>query len=205
MTYYVRIRSNLTGQILTNWKFFDASIWYYGKINAIHGGESEYIVELDIWNNEPSFNAGDYNTRNKDAYSCQLGIEPIQSESIKNTVLQVNRDNYQTVKAYIQNDSKDNFSDNNFENDSILALFKLDQPFLYGRCFSTHKLEEWQPISLNNPLTHIYGTTRPNEIGKLYGNADHCLIQTKLILPATLTLQNQQQHPFKLTFQYLYD
>ena len=165
MTYYVRIRSNLTNQILTNWKFFDASLWYYGKINTNFGGESEYIVELDIWNNEPAFNAGDFNTRNKDAYNCKLGIEPLSDD---------------------------------------LTLFKIDPAFLYGRCCSTHKLEEWTPISLNEPLTHIYGTNNPNNIGVLIGNADHCLIQTKLILPK-MDLQSHQRYPFKLTFHYLYD
>ena len=165
MTYYVRIRSNLTGQILTNWKFFDASLWYYGKINTISGGESEYIVELDIWNNEPAFNAGDYNVRNKDAYSCQLGVEPINDD---------------------------------------LSLFKLDTPFLYGRCCSTYKLEEWSPITLNSPLTHVYGTNYSKDIGTLIGNSDHCLIQTKLIIPPSI-LNEHTRYPFKLTFSYLYD
>lgn len=166
MTYYVRIRSNLTNQILTNWKFFDASLWYYGRINTISGGESEYIVELDIWNNEPAFNAGDYAVHNKNAINCRLNVIPLL--------------NNQT------------------------DLFILNSPFLYGRCISTYKLESWTPITLNEPLTKLYGTTNPNQLGVLFGCADHMLIQTKIVIPPNSQLTPQYKYPFKLNFQYDY-
>lgn len=81
ITYYARIRSNLTGQILTNWQSYDTSIWYYGQCNSLYGGESDYILELDIWNNEPSFNAGEYAYHNQNATNCQLTIEPLNNNT----------------------------------------------------------------------------------------------------------------------------
>ena len=176
MTYYARIRSNLTGQVLTNWKFFDASLWYYGKLNADYGGESEYIVELDVWNNEPAFNAGDYSVHNKNAIACRLGIVPLTTN--------------------------DDLSDSNTILD--LSLFKLDQPFFYGRCRTTYTREEWTPITLNKPLTKLYGTNNPNQIGVLYGNADHMIIQTKIILPEDSNLLSNTRYPFNLSFEYDY-
>ena len=81
MTYYARIRSNLTGKILTNWQPYDNAVWYYGICNSLHGGESDYIVEFDIWNNEPGFNAGGYAYHNQNATGCQLSIEPIDNSA----------------------------------------------------------------------------------------------------------------------------
>jgi len=28
---------------------------YWGEVNGLLGGESQYIVEFDIWNNEPGW------------------------------------------------------------------------------------------------------------------------------------------------------
>ena len=172
MTYYARVRSNLTDQILTNWKFFDASLWYYGKINSNHGGESEYIVEFDVWNNEPAFNVGDYSVHNKDATNCQLAIKPVS-------------------------DDKSQGLD--------LALFKLDKPFMYGRCFTTFKREAWTPITISHPLTNLYSSVYPDRIGYLRGLRDHMIIQTKIILPENSSLLDGSRYPFTLAFEYDYD
>lgn len=80
ITYYARVKSNLTGQLITNWQFYDASVWSYGKCNYIHGGESDYIIELDIWNNEPAFNPGTYDYHNKNAIDCKLLVEPMSND-----------------------------------------------------------------------------------------------------------------------------
>ena len=76
MTYYARILNNLTGEHITEWATYETSIWYYGKCNSTFGGESEYIVEFDIWNNEPAFNAGMYDEHNADAKNCRFGVIP---------------------------------------------------------------------------------------------------------------------------------
>lgn len=168
ITYYARVRSNLTGQLITNWQFFDSSIWYYGKCNSLQGGESEYIIEFDIWNNEPGFNAGMYDVHNKNAISCQLSLEPLNNES------------------------------------GNMELFKLNTPFLYGRCYSNNYREEWEPILMNKPLVKIYGNVSSKSNGILY-NADHTILQTKIIMPINSVLQNNVRYPFNLTFSYSYE
>ena len=74
MTYYVRTIDNLTGVHISEWASYETSIWYYGKCNSTFGSESEYVVEFDIWNNEPAFNAGNYAYKNADAVNCRLNV-----------------------------------------------------------------------------------------------------------------------------------
>ena len=167
MTYYARVRSNLTGQLLTNWKTYDSSIWYYGKCNALEGGESEYIVEIDIWNNEPAFNAGEWDAHNQSATSCRLTLSPLSNQD--------------------------------------LSLFKLSSPFLYARCFTTNTREEWTGVKPNEPLRKIYGNVNSVQNGVLFGNADHAILQTKIILPPNSELEHHQRYPFNLKFSYNYE
>lgn len=72
MTYYVRVIDNITGTHITEWDSYENSAWYYGRCNSLRGGESEYIVEFDIWNNEAAFNAGMYDDHNLDAFNCRM-------------------------------------------------------------------------------------------------------------------------------------
>lgn len=72
VTYYVRALDNITGKHITEWDGYESSAWYYGKCNGLKGGESEYIVEFDIWNNEAAFNAGMYDDHNLNAINCRL-------------------------------------------------------------------------------------------------------------------------------------
>ena len=168
ITYYARIKSNLTGQQLSDWKMFDSTVWYYGKCNSLEGGESEYLIEYDIWNNEPGFNAGMYDWHNANALYCNLCVNPASTNS------------------------------------EDLELFKLGFPFLYGRCFSTNKRESWEEITISHPLTRLYGTVRETE-GILYGNADHMILQTKIIMPANKLLSNNTRYPFNVIFTYSYE
>lgn len=169
MTYYARIKSNLDGTILTNWQFYDSSIWFYGKCNSIDGGESDYIIEFDIWNNEPGFNAGMYDVHNKNAVACKLSVEPISSDA------------------------------------GQLELFKLGFPFLYGRCYTNRFREDWQAITISEPLTKIYGNVKSSQRGVLYGSADHTILQTKIIMPANSFLEENVRYPFNLIFSYSYE
>lgn len=75
ITMYARILDNLTGEELLSFTDVkDNKTWYYGKCNSLEGGESQYIIEFDIWNNELSFNAGTYDTRCKDALNCKFEL-----------------------------------------------------------------------------------------------------------------------------------
>ena len=75
MTYYARVLDNITGnQFLgfTDTKLYNN--WYYGKCNTLEGGESQYVIEFDIWNNEPGFSAGAGQNNCLDAQNCRLSI-----------------------------------------------------------------------------------------------------------------------------------
>lgn len=88
ITIYARVIDNLTGKELLGFDYaHNQSAWYYGKCNSIDGGESQYIVEFDIWNNERGFNAGMYDHRCQDAKRCRLNIWPNQGYQINNNDL----------------------------------------------------------------------------------------------------------------------
>lgn len=85
ITYYAKVIDNLTNQDITNYKnAMDNAFWYYGKINNTLGGESQYIVEFDIWNNEPSFNHRTFDVHCNNAKNVKLSIDFDKEDMIKN-------------------------------------------------------------------------------------------------------------------------
>lgn len=166
ITYYAKVIDNLTGKDITNYKnAMDNDLWYYGKINSNLGGESQFIVEFDIWNNEPSFNHRTFDVKCKDAKNMKLGIE---------------------VK-------KPNVNDDDFEND----LYNV--PFFYARSLTNGYDEEYKLIDSRNKLS-IVGNLDPSK-NILSGAGDHCIVQTKLIIPEGVILKNQRFN-FNITLEY---
>ena len=76
ITIYNRILDNATGEILTDWSEYDESILYYGYCLSNLGGESSYVLETQIWNNEDSWNAGMYDYYCENAINCNFSIIP---------------------------------------------------------------------------------------------------------------------------------
>ncbi len=75
MTYYSRLLSNEDGHQLLGWaSTVKNKQIYYGRCNGLKGGESEYIVEYDIWNNEPAWDGGTPQTIAQNAANCRLRI-----------------------------------------------------------------------------------------------------------------------------------
>lgn len=75
MTYYTRLLDNIDGhQLLGYASTARNKKIYYGKCNALIGGESEYVVEFDIWNNEPAWDGGTPQTISQNAANCHLEI-----------------------------------------------------------------------------------------------------------------------------------
>lgn len=75
LTYYARIIDNSTGEQLlpfTDTKKYNK--WYYGYCNSLEGGESQYMVEFDIWNNEPGWDGGLAKTTCKDIKNSYLKL-----------------------------------------------------------------------------------------------------------------------------------
>ena len=86
MTYYMKVIDNISGEEIMRYDYVGKkNICYYGKCNAKEGGESEFIIEFDIWNNEPAFNAGAYDYKCQDAKNCRLTIWPNKNCSIDST------------------------------------------------------------------------------------------------------------------------
>lgn len=76
ITYYARVLDNITNeQVLDYMSANKNNTWYYGQC-AKTGGESQYIVEFDIWNNEPAFNAGTAEYDCPNATNCKLTVWP---------------------------------------------------------------------------------------------------------------------------------
>lgn len=75
ITIYYRLLSNIDESPVSSFvqlnNFHDLN---YGNINAVDGGESPFIIEFDIWNNEPAFSAGMRPNRVKDALNCKLEV-----------------------------------------------------------------------------------------------------------------------------------
>jgi hypothetical protein len=84
MTYYTRVIDNIDGhQLLGYVSTAKNKQLYYGKCNGIMGGESQYIVEFDIWNNEPAWDGGTPQTIAQNATNCRLTIDiPAESRDL---------------------------------------------------------------------------------------------------------------------------
>lgn len=155
MTYYARILSNIDKKPITKYQMYDTSVWYYGECNK-NGGESEYIIEFNIWNNEPGFNAGEYDYYDPNAINCRLGIENCA----------------------------------------------IEEPILYARCVTMHQHDAFVPVAADKPFTRIFGSLKKTE-GIIYGNTDHAVIQTKVVIPENIDI-DENIYNFDVTFAYDY-
>jgi len=84
MTYYSRLLSNEDGRQLLNYaSTVHNKQLYYGRVNGLKGGESDYVVEFDIWNNEPAWDGGTPQVIAQNAMNCRLRINiPPESRDI---------------------------------------------------------------------------------------------------------------------------
>lgn len=163
ITYYAKVIDNLTGADITSYKIaMDNNLWFYGKINKEYGGESQFIVEYDIWNNEEAFNHRTYEVKCKDARNMKLGIEF----------------------------DKVSHKDDEFYKEIC------DIPFFYAKRLGD---EKYQLVDNKHKLD-IRGDIHP-EKNILSGEGDHCIIQTKLIIPHDCILLNKRYN-FHITLDY---
>ena len=73
ITVYFRTIDNITEKEIDGYKFLsNKSDFNYGTISGRDGGESRFVVELDIWNNEPAFYGGMYTHDILDAVDCKF-------------------------------------------------------------------------------------------------------------------------------------
>lgn len=75
ITIYGKVLDNKTQSLIKGYhEWTGNSVWNYGEVNGINGGESPYVIELDIWNNEPAFNGLSGNDVVADATNCKLTV-----------------------------------------------------------------------------------------------------------------------------------
>lgn len=173
ITYYARVLDNLSGLYITDYKnAMDNEItWYYGQVYK-NTGESQYIVQFDIWNNEPAFNQRFYDKHCRDARNIKFGI------------------NFYSKKDYPNDEEYD------------IANHLQDINFMYARIYNEDYNSEWQLINNKKKIELISNTT--NDKGVLYGNSDHCIIQTKIILDEPMDLDPTRYY-FYATIDYTFD
>ena len=71
ITIYHRTIDNVTGQEIDEYKLIGKrSNFHYGTLSGIDGGESEYVVEIDVWNNEPALYGGMFTADISSANNC---------------------------------------------------------------------------------------------------------------------------------------
>ena len=168
ITYYAKVIDNLNGKDITSYKnaMDNDFTWYYGSCN-VNGGESQYIVQFDIWNNEPAFNHRGYEKKCADAYNVCLSFKIIDSE-------QPNDEDY---------------------------MFTLQHtPFIQARIVMDNYHTEWEYVQ--NAI-QLKGNVKP-ELNKLLGIGDHCIVQTKIVLPSNLNFNPNRYHfVTELSYDYL--
>lgn len=173
ITYYARVIDNITREEIVG--FTDASksnTWYYGRCNGLLGGESEYIVEFDIWNNEPAFEAhtGDVDNDVADAINCRLTVWPDSDCVIKDNLL--------------------------FDVNPSFMKARCDT-FGYSDDFQYIK----GGLMLRNITGNVRPGTKENPTGKILSSNDHARIQTKIVLPANTNLPSDR-FGFVFAFYY---
>ena len=75
MTYYTKVVDNVSGDKVMGYASTARSKKiYYGRVDALRGGESQFVVTFSIWNNEASWSAGTPLEHVADAVNCRLRV-----------------------------------------------------------------------------------------------------------------------------------
>lgn len=75
ITLYGKILDNKDQTLIRNYQEWKSNqIWHYGSVNGVKGGESSYVIEFDIWNNEPAFNGLSGKETVLDAENVRLSV-----------------------------------------------------------------------------------------------------------------------------------
>jgi len=182
ITYYARVINNLNGNIIMNYvNVNENNIWYYGRCNASKdGGESEYIVEFDIWNNEPAFRAGTRHVPCHDAVNCKFTVYSEYDD--ENGEYFVRKDDV-VEKGYIHARCSNNY--------------KLSDGQLLEQV-------DFKPIKGLFRSVDVTGNVGSNRLGVLSGEGDHAIVQTKIVIPKDHNIDNIPQ-VFNFIFNFSYE
>lgn len=162
ITYYAKVVDNLFNRDITGYKnaMDNDFCWYYGSCN-VRGGESQYIVVFDIWNNEPAFNHRFYDKTCKDAYNMKFNLK---------------------------------FNNKQLNDESYKML--LDNNVMQVKINNEYK-------SLDKSGVKITGNVS-NKEGVLLGCGDHCILETKIVVPDNLNVA-MDRYFFEVVLSYEYN
>lgn len=173
ITIYYRYLNNIDGKPLTTFTEFtkNADI-HYGDINAALGGESQYIIEFDIWNNEPAFAAGMYIDRVHNAEKCVFSVWN-DKDKIASNEITIGND---YTKSFMYARCFYNKNDKEFK------------PIAGTKGISNELV--------GNILPDTVGVLSGQPGG------DHTIIQTKIIVPPGVTKANYFNFVFSFDYEY---
>lgn len=73
ITIYARVLDNKDESVLRGYEdVYKNNVWFFGKMNGVNSNESPFVMEFDIWNNEPALNAFQNNTEVLEAKNCRI-------------------------------------------------------------------------------------------------------------------------------------
>lgn len=100
ITIYSRILSNENNTQIEGYSPVWSKELNYGSINGITGGESSYVIEFDIWNNEPAYSGGMLPVQLQDAVNCEFSVWDNESCTTYSSLIDDNSTN--EFKSYIR-------------------------------------------------------------------------------------------------------
>ena len=166
---------NTTPSIIGQYGNVVNSMLNYGILNGVTGGSSTYILELDIWNNEPALSGG---------------VQPLAVSDVVN------------LAVYVQ-DSFTSGSVINVAPQVVPNM--PGQPVVYARCVTNDFNMPWTSfLNGPQAFTALYGNVNPTLQGMLAGNApggDHAVVQTRITLQPNTP---QANYSFALGINYDY-
>lgn len=160
ITIYGKVLDNKTQSLVKGYHEWRAnSIWNYGEINGIVGGESPYVIELDVWNNEPAFNGLSGTDVVSDATNCRLTVWNDDNLNNSSELKDSHGNFFMNVRCITQDNSAQ------YQQVSGPTMFS-DIRGNVGSGVNTSLTES----DLNGRLQGVHG-------------GDHAILQTKIVIP----------------------
>lgn len=133
ITYYTKIIDNKNGKVLMESSYSNSRTpLYYGKCSNISHSESEYVIEIAIWNNESAFDANMTRSNVLDAYNCNISVYPNkfgESDNRKDSFFYI-----RCISDNIENEYEPIWCDTKFDK-LVSKINRNNNILLNGDCF----------------------------------------------------------------------
>lgn len=180
ITVYARILDNKDENVLRGYEdAYKNNVWFFGQMSGMNSSESPYVMEFDIWNNEPALNGLQSISVVSDATNCRLTAWDNEEKKTVDNIRHFNGTDYiNFVHARC------------VTHDFTKSFVPIGGTREYSEIFGN---------ALDN--------TKPESKGVLSGRGDRTKIQAKIILPSrsdqgTTTIVSGER---KFVFAFHYD